>query len=621
MLGLSVLDDLRPPDGFETTAALGTSYSLDLVAALLAISSLDGVQYDGKRNPGYIRSLRAVERLKSKVLILVQQGRIYWPKNADSKLFSLLDRIVVPVQVDASQHSFHPKVWVSRQRNVTQGTLRYVLSVGSRNLTGDNSWDMGVTLVGNLKREREVYTTRLDSLSAFVDHALSLVSRSDRAKLFPELEDVRWELPTGTTKIEFGFQPGARETALENATPFQIKKPVRVLVLSPFLDAAGVKEAASTWKELQSRNIRLVAGTQDLDKVACTKSRSDLITLNPLQIAAHDPDRLRCEDNESDDNEQDESTSELEEPGERGLHAKVYVAWREQGDAVAVIGSPNLTKRAWGGPNCEAFLTLTMHGELAEQVLWNWAEENGHLYDPPVQPPKKDKETDDQNRLESLRNALSSRSFHLSNEVPRTIAELSVKESLPWASMNGVKLSVRRLSQDLAAPSIEWKAGKSIVELPSCDEADETTFIVFELKLGTGSIAWVQVVTCDRMPDDRRDRLLLVKKCGLAGFLEYFNSLLGQEYDDGETPGPGDERLTSGNDKPAGRINSDLLNLEQLLSRIARKTDELSTLSATARSFAEIFKRRDIDLKISLAERQEFERFMRTWRAIEEGFK
>ena len=145
---LALLDWLRPPSGYVTDCALGTSYSLDLVTCLAALVTLDGAAQDTAQY-SLTAALRALNRLSESVRVVVQQGRIHWTPGTDPAVLPLLDRVVRPV-TPHGEGSFHPKVWVVRQRPLGEGVdvVRYALVVGSRNLTRDRSWDLGVALEG-----------------------------------------------------------------------------------------------------------------------------------------------------------------------------------------------------------------------------------------------------------------------------------------------------------------------------------------------------------------------------------------------------------------------------------------------------------------------------------------
>src|SRR5262249_33840164 len=146
--GLSLLEQFRPAEGYRTTAALATTYSADLMACLALLVAMDGA---GSERLVYnkINALRALERLRQKVRFIAQANRVV-SNGKDHRIMALFDRMVRTVPFDGRERSFHPKVILARQRGGGPAD-RYVLSVGSRNLTSSSAWDFGVGLVGEAR--------------------------------------------------------------------------------------------------------------------------------------------------------------------------------------------------------------------------------------------------------------------------------------------------------------------------------------------------------------------------------------------------------------------------------------------------------------------------------------
>src|SRR5690554_5682301 len=107
---------LKPPYGYETVFAVGTTYSLDLDALIGASISLglsESVDSELKDNPIYL--LEALQKTSDKVIVFSEGGQIKVPNNSNS-LHILLEKMVVEV-VMKNKKSFHPKVWIIKYEN------------------------------------------------------------------------------------------------------------------------------------------------------------------------------------------------------------------------------------------------------------------------------------------------------------------------------------------------------------------------------------------------------------------------------------------------------------------------------------------------------------------------
>jgi hypothetical protein len=135
---------LTPPFGYETTFAVGTTYSLDLDALIgvcLALGLSESIDNELKDNPIYL--LEALQRTAEKILVFCEGGQIKVPSNSNA-LHILLEKMVVEV-VMKNKKSFHPKFWIVKYEN-EEGEALYRCLVLSRNLTFDRSWDVAVEI-------------------------------------------------------------------------------------------------------------------------------------------------------------------------------------------------------------------------------------------------------------------------------------------------------------------------------------------------------------------------------------------------------------------------------------------------------------------------------------------
>lgn len=339
---MMLTEQLRPPPGYDLDAAIGTTFTLDLMALLVTPLSFalfdagSGIEYpDGEPSPAGradpIALLESLRRYADRMTIFCQAGRTAIPPK-EQPLFSSLENSVVDVCAPGKKFLFHPKVWVLRFAPREDGPIRYRLLNLSRNLTFDRSWDTSLVLDGVLpNRKRAVPLNRplsefLASLPAMAVQQpldLSITERVNRAA--EEVLRVEWELPLGADELRFlprGL-PGGKATWPDMGR--------RTMIMSPFL-GRGALEAISA------------PGSADV-LVSRLESLQGLPneTLGCFEKIYYLNDAA---DLETDDDE--------EAPSLQGLHAKVYIT--ENGAETWIwTGSSNATEAGMNG-NVE-FLT------------------------------------------------------------------------------------------------------------------------------------------------------------------------------------------------------------------------------------------------------------------------
>ncbi len=588
--GLALLDWLRPPPGFVTEWALGTTYSLDLVACAAVLVALDGGAADKTEEYGLTSALRAMHNLRDKVFVVCQEGCIHVPKKTHAPILPMLDRFVKTVRLDLAKESFHPKVWLVRQRSIEpdehgRHAIRYVLTVGSRNLTLDTSWDFGVGLVGTVGENAISSLPRLTEFVKFVGEQAGLESIENG---FEDLEYVNWTLPKDVDEIRFDFH-GDEVRRFEDTILGELAASNGeyhgVLWISPFLDARAVDAVAKLWAHAQDK--RLVAGRTDLDKVAHKKTLGEL---NPrwMIAAAQEPvERPRLDDDAPDEADEDDETDENAEMEEtsRGLHAKVVAVWHGK-TASMLVGSPNLTTRGYLGKNVEAWLLMTGKPWLAD-ALWYWAENMAAEYTAPPEPvPGK---TDEEAQLERLHHEIAAREFTLHEVGPHKPAKLWADAPPLPAKTSDVHLRFARLSQ--MGTMYGFPAGKTSASLPGCDDSERSELLVFSLETDSQEKRWIQRVQVEPAIDDARDGALLRRVLPPESFLEYLRCLLDpdvipRDVDDGhEDP----NRRTKKNGESNTAVHA--MGLEPLLRALAKAKEPEKSFALVDHAFQAYFDR------------------------------
>ena len=154
------LDTLRPPVGYEFDRAVGTTFTLDLMALLsvpLAFTFRDAQDGDGELARDPIALLEGARRHASRIAVFCHGGYTSVPPSRQPALAFLEESVIAafPPGNSEDMRIFHPKVWVlryvSRDR---RAKVRYRLVCQSRNLTFDKSWDVSLVLDGEFNDSR-----------------------------------------------------------------------------------------------------------------------------------------------------------------------------------------------------------------------------------------------------------------------------------------------------------------------------------------------------------------------------------------------------------------------------------------------------------------------------------
>ncbi|MBX3404525.1 MAG: phospholipase D family protein [Phycisphaeraceae bacterium] len=345
-----LLSSLRPPDGFRFDCAVGTTFSLDLVALLttpLAFAMFDWQDDQGRlaadpsgATADPLALLESLRRCADRVHIYCQAGQIKVPP-ANQRLLGYLEQSVVEVAAPAAeagrQAAFHPKVWAVRFVG-PGGAVQYRMLCLSRNLTFDRSWDTVLRLDGELVDRQNGFGENRP-LSEFIAALPGLATRreslssntsEDTARVADELRRVKWELPEFVEEVRFcplGLTP-------RRSLPFD--RIDRLLVVSPFLSADLLDRLASLCSEGY-----LVGRAEELRAMPpSVLARWKCFTLDD------GVETLECTGSDNPEGEHPLS----------GLHAKAYVVdagW----DAHVWTGSANATTAAFSA-NVEFLVEL-----------------------------------------------------------------------------------------------------------------------------------------------------------------------------------------------------------------------------------------------------------------------
>ncbi|HEX5407972.1 MAG TPA: phospholipase D family protein [Pseudonocardiaceae bacterium] len=336
-----LLNELRPPAGSRLDAAVATTFTLDLTAALQAPLAFAAHQI-GSGTPDPVAAMEAVRSCADRVDVFCQAGQIAIPAR-HSDLLAFVEPMVHEVRPPRPGRLFHPKVWLLRYLT-DDGETSYRLLCLTRNLTNSHSWDAILRLDGGIpgRRPQAVNRPLFDLLSALP--GMSTVeldgTRSERInQLAEDARRVEWELPDDVHELAFHVL-GQTNSALR-ASSFE---GYRHLIVAPFLNDAGIRHV--TTARPQGTKISVVSRAEQLDRLDPTSLKDVSAHVFAVLAGTEETDL----DQSASTVEPDDvgSTMDTRRPILGGLHAKLYVVERDK-LAHVFIGSANATEAAFNG--------------------------------------------------------------------------------------------------------------------------------------------------------------------------------------------------------------------------------------------------------------------------------
>lgn len=329
-----LLDELRPPDESHLDAAVATTFTLDLAAALVPPLAFASFHMRSTTDP--VAALEAVRSCTDRVDVFCQTGQLSIPAQA-TDLMTFLEPMVHPVRRPRSGHLFHPKIWVLRYTS-EEGEPRYRFLCLTRNLTEDHSWDLVLRLDGTLSGGPRAGNRPLsDLIRSLPMMAVQPLARPRVERIEQLAEDVRrveWERPPDVKDIAFHVYGIGRN-------PKPDFSGYRHLVVAPFLNDRGLRTVAPAG----GTDVTVVSRVEELERL----SQANVETIRSMVVSAIA-------------GLEEESELTVDQPRAAkgllsGLHAKFYVVERNRA-AHLFIGSANATDAAFGG-NVEILVELT----------------------------------------------------------------------------------------------------------------------------------------------------------------------------------------------------------------------------------------------------------------------
>lgn len=524
---------LSPPAGFRLEKAVGTSYSLELPALLLAPMAMtkrsveeaafgeaDGAEQSVEATP--VSLVEAIRRTSERIALLCQRGRIKVP-SAHSELFCFLESSILELDPDGG--SFHPKFWLL---HFTDGdSSRYRLVCTSRNLAYNRTWDFVVAMEGSAEVETGAEAA---PLARFFEQTIGraeldegVFARREVLEAFAEeLYEVAFRPPEPFDAAALCLHDWSNESHYDS-----LPKGDRAALISPFVSERALERLVSAVGDPGEPTV-LVSRQESLDHLhhAAGGDWREQLGLDCRVVSVGEA--LRAGDDEDD---------------LAGLHAKMYAVergartrWR--------FTSANLTHAGLGGANVEFGLDLEgptgrvgieqvlRIGEGREMGLGNLLEP----YHPADEAP-------DADSVEAERRADAWRSFFAGAELVLEVEptgdgdsyevelRMTPRRPLPeaqaarihvWPASLSREVDYRRVSTDTLGSSVT-------VDLGRVTTLNLTPFVAFEVRLDeptSHTVSFVLGAAVCGLEHDRRELVLEHLIRNQDRFLQYLRYLL-----------------------------------------------------------------------------------------------
>jgi hypothetical protein len=557
---LSFLEGLRPGPEESVELALLASYSADLGSIGAALLALVGKDSDaGRGSPSDFAD--AVERLRGKVRIVIQRGRLAKMRRTP-RIAAVLDQFVREADFDEATHSWHPKAALVRTRGVN-GEVGWRLWIGSRNLTECVNCDIGLLLVSGEKGATSI--PGVEELARTLAEMAALKGLRS-ASLAASIAKVLWRVPAGVRVERLRWSAGFGDQTVPSP-------PVgtdEIVVVSPFIDKRFLERQTPT-------------GAKSVRRVLLTTMR-EIERVGPSLAAFDELLALDAPDYPNGDPESDQSSaasangSELAEDEEEevgsGLHAKLLFIRKGQQRRLW-LGSANATMRAWTGRNAEvmAELVVTPSVEKGLKTLLGMA----RLVAVPSAEQSPDVATLEDEALERARSQVAARwavKLTISDEGARLTHDSDFHPGGPHPDEPDIALEVGTLHGELAV----WPAGQPVVDLGPIPPAERSEFVRLRVSRNAKGLSWLQRAPAEPPFGEDRDRAAFVRLLGVRGFLLWLAGLLADDGSEGEGDWTSDEgqQRTGLSANPA--LDSSLPTLEEMLTAWARDPEKFRAI-------------------------------------------
>lgn len=318
-------EQLIPPEGYELSRAIGTTYSLDLETLMvLPVALYYAKVMDGGPDDVRYDMLEAITKASDKITVFYQKGQLKVPSKYHH-LMAYWENGIESITMPNHVSSFHAKVWVIRYES-KEKPARYRLLVTSRNLTFNRDWDIAFSTEGAVQDTEQ---PRMKPLLHFLEYLNENGRNRISASFIKDLESVKFDIPPGFDFLRF-FPTGIKnkETEKVYTNPLTSGKHSfdELLIVSPFVDRITLESLHAA----TSKTPYLLSRKEELDSI------------EPDTLALFDPWQFSRFIQQA---EHHESLEEGVEAMEQNLHAKLFVVSRDE-RPFWYLGSTNCTDPA-----------------------------------------------------------------------------------------------------------------------------------------------------------------------------------------------------------------------------------------------------------------------------------
>ena len=551
---------LMPPERYELTHAVATTYSLDLYTLLaIPVALFYSKVLDGNFEENRLDVLESIQKTADILNIYCQKGKIKVPRKFNWLFAYIEDSIheITPSKYDAS---FHPKVWILRFKKAQE--IKYRIIVLSRNLTFDRSWDLAFHADGSLTKRS--YPSN-KSLLDFIKHLFEKSRVKGANTLLNELAKVKFEDIDGFKSLT--FHPIGIDGYQTYKNPLDQRDFDKLLILTPFLDRTTLKKLHQNCPD---------------DKVILSREE-ELQKIPAAVFHGYEPYFLSRRIVEGEAFEDLDETGF--EPRRQQLHAKLFIG-EHQHRYFWFLGSANCTDPAFTR-NTEFMVELEGENDRTgpdhiKNVLIN-PDEDTAIFEPyePVDPSVDEEFERFRQRIRKLEYDLINTVF-IGKVVPREktqnfdlslIVDMKRKR---WDKDIVVRIALLNVDTDhrkvLPDNRNEWL-------FENISEVELSKFIVIRVYYKSEKVTSFLIKMQIDLPETRKSRILKSLITSRENFFKYLNFLLS------DNPYLSDNILDRGDGKKGRRDGdtigspfADLPIFEHLLTTVSRNPKKLKAI-------------------------------------------
>lgn len=260
---------LMPDEGWITSWAIGTTFSLDLEVLLtIPLALFHGKDLHETPDATNLRAdmLDSLEKVKDKMFVFVQQNNIKAMKKY-SLLMSFLDHNIWEMPLKTANQSFHPKLWLIRYEK--DSSYKYRLIVLSRNITTATDFDISAVLEGSCT------TDNVENNKPIIDVMVELMRKADNHpcqktitnQIRKELKKVKFSAPAPFQENYYEFYPqiGCTNDCPLLSSDFKFE---HLMVVSPFVDDISLSRLATQMDKENNIKPILISRNEQMEKCA-----------------------------------------------------------------------------------------------------------------------------------------------------------------------------------------------------------------------------------------------------------------------------------------------------------------------------------------------------------------